>query len=194
MAFAAKSSKAQLITYANLSHKYIYKVRTVTIPDAHEYVEDAVVDLYIFTRNSKLIQKISFHAESLYGTVYKDNKNSRSYITGKNENAEVPDYDFGDLIIADLNFDGHEDIAIKHDSGGNGGPFYNFYLQGNNGRFYKNNYLTDHVGSFPHDINPENKTITTQIHANAYQEGRKTFRYNAKTKKWRLIKWVMVGG
>lgn len=31
------------------------------------------------------------------------------------------------------------------------------------------------------------------IHANVRYEARKTFRYNLKTKKWRLIKWIMVG-
>jgi hypothetical protein len=139
-----------------------------------------------------LIQTIHFKEDLLFDTVFKDNKNARSYVTGKNNNAQVSDYDFGDLIIADLNFNGREDIAVKYDSGGNGGPIYNFYLQDNDGHFYKDNYLTTYVGSFPADIEPNKKTITTQIHANVSQEARKTFRYNSRTKKWHLIKWRMV--
>ncbi|MGF7076881.1 XAC2610-related protein [Mucilaginibacter sp. 3215] len=128
----------------------------------------------------------------MYEDVFKNCDATRSYITGYRKNAEVSDYDFGDLVIADVNFDELEDIAIKYDSGGNGGPLYNFYLQDKNGHFYLSRYLTDSVGSFPAYINPKQKTITTQIHANVRYEARKTFRYNSKSQKWKLIKWQMI--
>jgi len=193
-------AKAQLITYTGLSNKYVYKINLVKNSDTTGYPRDSQdnlyidskINLYIFNKSKRLIQKISFTAGILFDSAYKDNKNSRSYITGKNKNADASDYDFGDLIIADLNFDGKEDVVVKRDSGGNGGPFYNFYIQGNNGRFYKENYLTTYVGSFPAYIEPKKKTITTQIHANVSQEGKKTFKYDIKTHKWHLIKWVMV--
>jgi hypothetical protein len=184
------NTNAQTCPHKNLSKIFDYEVTAVR---THKMLFDsAEVTLTIRKkRNSRAHQVISFTANSLFDDVFNKCNNARSFITGFYENAEVADYDFGDIIIADLNFDGKEDIAIKYDSGGPGGPFYNFYLQDDNGRFYKSNYLTDHVGSFPQEIDSEHKTITTQIHANFRQEGRTTFGYNPKTKTW-LIKHVLV--
>jgi len=139
-----------------------------------------------------MVQKISFNAGFLFEEAYQKCNTVRSYITGRNQNKEVLDYDFGDLIVADLNFDGKEDLAVKYDSGGNGGPMYNFYMQDENGQFKIDNFLTDSVGSFPRFISFKSKTITTQIHANVYQEGKKSFRYDSASKKWKLVRWVMV--
>ena len=55
--------------------------------------------------------------------------------------------------------------------------------------FIKVIYLTTHVRSFPEFINSKEKTLTTQIHANLHQERMDIFRYNAITRKWRLIEW-----
>ena len=186
------SSKAQLITYRGLSNKYVYKIGIIKKIDTNGINKESKISLFIFNKRDKLIQTIHFKEDLLFDTVFKDNKNVRSYVTGKNKDAEVSDYDFGDLVIADLNFDGREDIAVKYDSGGNSGPSYNFYMQDNSGRFWKDNYLTTYVASFPRYINRKNKTITTQIHATFDQEGRKTFKHNGKTRKWHLVKWVMV--
>ncbi|WP_295712514.1 hypothetical protein [Mucilaginibacter sp.] len=144
-------------------------------------------------QDKKIQQRISFNTGLLFEDAYTSNKNARSYVTGVNKDTEVSDYDFGDLIIADLNFDEKEDIAIKYDSGGNGGPVYNFYLQDKTGNFKLSKYLTNRVCSFPFYIDNRHKTIATQIHANVSQEGRKTFKYNPLTKKWRLVKWEMIG-
>jgi hypothetical protein len=137
-------------------------------------------------------QNIFFQAGFLFEQAYKDCNEVRSYITNKNWSKDVPDYDFGDLLIADLNFDGREDIAIKFDSGGNGGPFYNFYIQDDKGIFKIDHFLTESVRSFPTYINNKTKSITTQIHANVHQERKRTFQYSRRIKKWKLVKWIMV--
>ena len=41
----------------------------------------------------------------------------------------------------DLNFDGKDDIAVKFDSGGNGRPFYSFYIQNMSKKFELNAFL-----------------------------------------------------
>jgi len=148
--------------------------------------------LIVLNKKDRLVQKINISPGYLFETAFKNDSNSRSYVTGKNRRTEVYDYDFGDFIVADLNFDGKEDIAIKFDSGGNGGPLYTFYMQDVTGHFKIDNFLTDTVGSFPAYINLKHKTITTQIHANVHQEAQKTFKYNSHRKKWHLIKWTMV--
>ena len=181
------SIQAQSFTYSNLSYTYVYKITVVKGSD--EY--DSQLRLYIFKWDGKLLQEIDEDAGSLYNSdAFKSGKNSRSYITGKGRNAPVEDFDFGDLIIADLNFDGKEDIALKTGLSADAGPYYAFYTQGNDGRFYPDNFLTNHVASFPKYINAKARTITTQIQTNYSPIGKKTFKYNVKTKKWHLEKWV----
>jgi hypothetical protein len=186
-------ANGQAHAYSNLSHQFVFKVQTSWFKDTDDFARVSNIKLVILNKSTNNQQIINFLPGWFFEGVFKADSASRSYVTGYNKSEEVDDYDFGDLVIADLNFDGKEDIAIKYDSGGNGGPIYNFYLQDNNDYFYKSSYLTDHVGSFPREIDIKHKTITTQIHANVRYEARKIFRYNLKTKKWRLIKWIMVG-
>lgn len=187
------AARAQSCIYTDLSKTFNYQIKVNRIKPKGEVFSDAKIRLDIYSkRNNQLIQSIVFDASFLFDEAYAKCNTVRSYITGYHQHAEEIDYDFGDLIIADLNADGLEDIAIKQDSGGNGGPEYNFYLQTKLHRFEQDHFLTDSVGSFPRYINPEKRTITTQIHANAYQESKKTFRYNPATRKWKLISWVMV--
>jgi hypothetical protein len=40
---------------------------------------------------------------------------------------------------------------------------------------------------FPDKINPGNKTLTTLVHANAYQLGEKVFKYDTTTGLWKRI-------
>jgi len=184
---------AQRCLYTNLSYKFNFEVvikRTLDTDINHERI--SAMTLLVLNKKNKLLQKIELSPGYLFDTAFRNNSSVRSYITGINKKTEVLDYDFGDFIVADVNFDGKEDIAVKVDSGGNGGPFYAFYMQDNTGHFIINHFLTDSVGSFPKYISIKHKTITTQIHANVGQEGRKTFKYNPYTKKWRLVKWVMV--
>jgi len=189
--FSGYVAKAQTCVYRNLSHHYTFKVISVKNTADEVGTSARKVSLLIF-KNNKLNQQINFGAEYLFEGVFKKDTASRSYITGKNKNADVPDYDYGDVVIADLNFDGKEDIAVKHDSGGNGGPRYNFYLQDMHGTFKIDHYLTDYIKSFPEEINNKQKILRTQTHANMRQEASKLFQYNPKTKKWKLLKWEMV--
>lgn len=132
----------------------------------HSYSKIIVL---IFNKNKKLaIQKIVIDADYLAEAVYQDCNNVRSYTTGKNKNIEAVDSDFGDLIVANLNFDGKEDLAIKRESGGAAGPFYKFYIQNEKNIFAKDIYLTEKMSSFPSDIDWKEKTLTTNIFASYY--------------------------
>jgi hypothetical protein len=187
--------QAQQTPYDNLSYNYNLKIAVSRKLDTDvNYKRISALSLLIFNKQNKLLQTIKIAPGYLYDTVFRNNNDAKSYITGKNKQVEVIDYDFGDLIVADLNFDGKEDFAIKYDSGGNGGPLYAFYVQDNKGHFVIDHFLTDSVRSFPRYINHKHKTITTQIHANVHQEGQKTFEYNPRNKRWHLIKWIMVEG
>ena len=97
------------------------------------------------------------------------------------------DNDYGSLIVADFNFDGREDVAIKNDSGGNGGPLYNYYLQNAKGIFVIDDFLTNTVQFFPSEINSLKKYLVTTVHATATQLSETTYRLDTATGQWKKI-------
>ncbi|TNE82022.1 MAG: hypothetical protein EP332_01730 [Bacteroidetes bacterium] len=107
----------------------------------------------------------------------------RSYSTSINSKAEIIDNNQGDIVVADLNFDGLDDLAIAMDYGGNSGPVYVFYIQTESNKFVQDQFLTDSIMFFP-DIDSKSKLLRTFTHANAYELGEHTFQYNVKTKTW----------
>jgi len=190
--------RAQDCLHTSLSYKFNYKLavkKTVYVDTFIESprVRNVVVHLKIYDKSDKKIhQALNIKLPDLHLDSFNNCDSVRSYITGYSKNKEVDDYDFGDFIVADLNFDGKEDFAIKCHYTVDGGPDYMFYIQDSVGNFRLNNFLTTHMGGFPKYFDAKRKTLTTQLHANVSQEAKKTFQYNSKTQKWKLIKWVMV--
>ncbi len=103
------------------------------------------------------------------------------------------DNDFGDLVVADLNFDSREDFAMIKDSGGNGGPVYNFYIQNESGEFILDKFLTEKMEFFPTRIVKSNRTLITKVHANVCQVGEHTYQLDVKLNKWKQIKHRFIG-
>ncbi len=176
---------AQPVMYNDLSKKYFFKVIiSKTVSDSTGIYRNPDMTLLILDRNKKIVQKITYKAGPLFDTAFGNKKNSRSYTTGARENAEVTDYDYGDLVIADLNFDGREDIAVKTDSGGDAGPWYTFFVQGSDGRFHKDNYLTDSVSSFPASINIKQLKLTTNYISSNGTSFEYIFSFNTQKGIW----------
>lgn len=174
----------QTCSYENLSKKFNFIV--VPIPKKKDLIQ--LVVQVTNKDNSKIIQKLSIVCEGFYLDSFDNCKNVRSYITKINSLLPSGDEnDSGNFIVADFNFDDLEDFAIKSDPGGNGGPLYTYFLQTEDKKFYRSKYLSDTVQFFPTEINSIKKTLTTFLHANAYQKNRRIFKYNQKAKKWRLI-------
>ncbi len=169
--------------YENLSKEFNFK----TIPiSKNEDLLQVTVEI-TEKENTDKIQTIKMECNR-YWDFLNDCENVKSYSTKINN--ELPtghEHDSGNLIIADFNFDGLEDFAIKNDEGGNGGPLYTYFIQDKNKNFHQNSYLTDTVKFFPIEINMAKKTITTLVHANAYQNSKRIFKYSPKTEKWNLI-------
>jgi len=192
------SIQAQNCIHSNLSYKFNYELgikKTVYIDTFIESprVRNVVAHLKIYNKSDKKIhQVLNINLPDLHLDSFNNCDSVRSYITGYGKNKEVDDYDFGDFIVADLNFDGKEDFAIKCHYTVDGGPDYMFYIQHSDGNFRLNNFLTTHMGGFPKYFDAKRKTLTTQLHANVSQEAKKKFKYNPRTHKWKLIKWVMI--
>jgi hypothetical protein len=143
--------------------------------------------LYIIDkRNNNLIDSIR-QAAVLYQIFQEDSNKVRSFTTGKNKTEKAVDNDYGDLVIADLNFDSREDIALVNDDGGNGGRFYSYYLQGEDKNFHLDQFLTDSMVYFPAQINKKSKTLVTYVHAGVCGLGEHKYLYSARASTWREI-------
>lgn len=182
-------SYGQKCNHTNLSKAYNFSVKLERIKDSSA----CKITLNILDKvTSKELQRIIINSEFIFEKDFKDCSKIRSYSTNINEKEIDVDNDFGDLIIADFNFDGKEDIAIKKDSGGNGGPLYEFYTQNTNNKFIKDTFLSNTLEFFPSYINKSKKTLTTLVHANVYQRCKMVFKYNSKWNKWKRISKTFV--
>ncbi|NHM07502.1 hypothetical protein G4D82_09745 [Flavobacterium sp. CYK-4] len=168
--------------HKNLSKDFNFKIELQRIKDA-----ECKISLSIINKHTQAIQSINFDSESIFEKDFKDCSTVRSYTMSIRNKLPGNDNDFGDLIIADYNFDGKEDFAIKKDSGGNGGPLYSYYLQSDNSKFIFNEYLSNQVEFFPSIIDAKKETLTTIVHANAYQDCKTVYKYDSKNKNWKVI-------
>ena len=179
---------AQTCLHKNLSKEFNFKIILTKIKIPNEEIDNNSVKVIIINKKTNQKQEINYGASFLFGKTFENCETVRSYSTNINKNAEIEDNDFGDLIIADFDFDNREDFAIKNDSGGNGGPTYNYYIQNENNKFILDKYLTKKMEFFPRKLNPKSKELVTYVHANAYQLNEQTFAYNSKSKKWKIKK------
>jgi hypothetical protein len=100
---------------------------------------------------------------------------------------QVLDWDYGDIIVADFNFDDKDDFAIKKGEGGNGGPAYDYYIQNSDSTFILDKFLSDKLSCFPNHFNKTKKTLTTICRSTAVSVVETVYRYDALTNKWSVI-------
>lgn len=133
---------------------------------------------------NKTIYTVDFTTDFLLGDSSFMNNNVRSYITGENKDEEVYENDFGDIVVADFNFDKLEDFAVKREEGGNGGPLYNYYIQTLDTSFVLNKFLSDTMIWFPVYFNKSNRTLVTVVRADAFGNEETTYKLNTGTGNW----------
>lgn len=126
-------------------------------------VDSVYTGVYIYDKEDKLLQTIEISNDDSYLMPLKYFGEGRSYTTGFNKDKEATDNEFGNIIIADLNFDGLEDLAIKREQGGNGGPLYNFYFQDKKGEFVINEFLSISMQYFPYKILKEKNMLVVSV-------------------------------
>ncbi|MCO5234081.1 MAG: hypothetical protein LC105_05580 [Chitinophagales bacterium] len=171
----------------DLSNSFDFRIKFNRILFQNGDNDSCIIKVYILDKKTqKELDSILITSRFMYENVFKNCDNFRSFITGKNINNEALDNDFGEFIVADLNFDSKDDIAIINDSGGNGGVFYNFYIQGENNTFKLDKYLTDSMVYFPSEMIKNKKMLITYVHAGVCGLGEQKFIYNS-TNTWRMI-------
>ncbi|MEI7597569.1 MAG: hypothetical protein WCK02_17620 [Bacteroidota bacterium] len=185
---------AKKITYTDLSYLNIFEVnfkRMTNIDDCHD---SCVVSVKIIDKKSKnLVDTLEITSAYFFDDVFCNNNRARSYITEKNFKMQAVDNNYGDLIIADLNFDEKEDIAVINDSGGNGGPFYSYYIQGVDNKFHLDKFLTDSMIFFPSKIIPKKSMLITYVHAGACGVSENKFKFDKSTKQWERAGRKIIG-
>lgn len=180
-----------VLSFNDLSNKYNYKITDQYYCVNSQWDYDSVSRVInIFNKKDSIVQEIHpnlrmspwyFHMNEVHLRL------SRSYITMKNANYKDMDNYSGEIVVADLNFDGLEDFATPIDQGVDNGPHYAFYIQNKNYRFEINNYLTDNVIWFPEKINNSLMTFTNMIPCTIYGLNYNTFKYNSASNKWSKI-------
>jgi len=184
--------KSQTLLHTDLSSNFTFQTSIKRIKTKNAF-DSSLVKIKIYNKsNDSLVQTIRFTSTFLFEFSYSNKNSCRSYSTGKNKNSEITDNDFGDIVIADFNFDGKDDFAFKTEEGGNGGPLYSFYIQSDRLKFIKDPFLTNRVIFFPSKINSSNKTMTTIVHANAMGVNHNTYKLDTLTNKWKFIKTKFV--
>ena len=172
--------------YDQLSHQFSIAVNPTFDPEMPDRLTHFTLAITHKTRNA-FIQVITQKQMLITNGEYKNCKHVRSYQTGYKTKKEVLDNNFGDIVVADFNFDGMDDFAFINNSGGNAGPLYQFYIQQDNGYFNKSEFLTDSMQFFPTVIDPEQQQLITRCHASAFQLNEQVYRYDPKLKQWVLF-------
>jgi hypothetical protein len=139
--------------------------------------------------NSKIYFTIRFTTMFLFDSSYTQCNRTRSYITGINGGMQILDWDYGDLIVADFNFDNREDFAFKKEEFNASGPIYDYYIQKSDSTFKREKFLSDSLPCFPHYFNRNEKTLTCMCFSGYSYISKEVFKYYSESEKWiRLTK------
>lgn len=194
----ASASKMQGSTFVYGSPDHTELSKTFTFQSSiiriySDGYDSNIVTLVVKNKNTKaIVYIVRFATDFLLGDSTFMNANIRSYTTGKNKEAVIPDNDYGDIVVADFNFDSREDFAVKREVGGNGGPIYNYYLQTADASFELDKFLSDTMKWFPGDFNKTKKTLTTWVHASAVNLAETTYKLDPLTGKWSRYSFRLV--
>lgn len=174
----------QKCIHKNLSKDFDISVEVTRFSD--KQMDETLVNIIIQKKSGDKPQEIEFVSESLFEESYMSCDAVMSHTTGVNKDLKVVDNDYGDIVVADLNFDGKEDLAIKKAEGGDAGPLYFFYLQTGEGEFEIDDFLTDSMAYFPFVIDAKAKHLITLVYANDYQMNETVFELKGK-KNWKEV-------
>ena len=169
----------------NLSKQFDMEVIFRRFRNTIEKHDSCAVKLRVRDKQTKkIIDSIFVGSHFYFHNTFMECKNVLSYSTKINTSKQVADNYYGDLIIADLNFDHKDDIVVINDSGGNGGTFYSYFLQDDKKKFVLNNFLTDSMTYFPSEIKSKTHTLTTYVHAGVCGLGEHIYHLDKKTNSW----------
>jgi hypothetical protein len=182
-------------TYSHLSDTFNYSLvcdKGIN-ENGDEYIPRIHVSI-IRKSDKKLVQKITSYNSDPLGDL-RFFRTSRSYITGYRKNASIVDGDYGDIVVADFNFDGREDFAVKTDQCPTGAGYetFDFFLQDKHGKFIKDKFLTTKMIGCPYEIDTRKHTLLISVPILCGSElWTRKFKYNPATGKWKEGKIIII--
>lgn len=152
----------------NLSNQFDITINLKRYSNTAEQRDSCVLKAFIKEKQTKSLVD-SFNITSLFyfDDTFANCDSVMSFTTKYNFHREVVDNYYGDVVVADLNFDKKDDIAIINDYGGNGGTFYSYFIQRDNKKFALDSFLTDSMTYFPSIIDKSKQRLITYVHAGA---------------------------
>lgn len=108
----------------------------------------------------------------------------RSYATGVNADMPTIDYDYGNFVVRDFNFDGKEDFAVKVSDNNAGAP-YEYYMN-HNGKFERDPFLSDSVSWMVDSFDAKTKQAFMSHNSGCCTMMHYTYKYNAGGRAWAL--------
>ncbi|RZJ60035.1 MAG: hypothetical protein EOO58_03400, partial [Hymenobacter sp.] len=142
-ALTALPALGQACTHSDLSKSLVFKTQPKRLKRTDGFDSCRVRITVVDKLSNHSVFTTILASGFLFTSAYATCEAARSYTTGAGQGTDVKDYDYGDLIVADFNFDGREDFAAKNDSGGNRGPTYKYYIQNSAGSFGLDKFLTE---------------------------------------------------
>ena len=151
--------------YSDLSTNFDFSVKIVRYSYFNESNDSCNLLIQIIDKKSKEIKDsifmTSFHFRK---TSFNDCYMVPSFTTGIDTSGMSIYYEHGpDWLIADLNFDNLEDIAVMNNWGEGKGVRYNFYIQDEDHQFTLDTFLTNTVKYFPLKINIKERSLLTVV-------------------------------
>ena len=171
----------------NLSNQFDIGIDFKRYSDTTELHDSCALKILIQDKQTKAdFDSIFLTSLFYYGNTFANcDSSTTSFTTRFNSNRQIADNYFGDMVVADFNFDNLDDIAIINDYGGNGGPLYSYFIQNNDKRFILDSFLTDSVAFFPSRIDKTRHRLITYVHAGACCVGRHIYQFDKLTNKWK---------
>lgn len=179
--------------YSDLSNQFNITIDFTHYSSTKAFSDSCIINLRINDKSRQLLDTISFFSTAYMTQTLAECDSVRSYTTKLNSDKEVVDGYYGDLVVADLNFDDKDDIALINDSGGNGDPLYNYYMQTAGKKFVFDNYLTDSIKYFPDKIDNSKQQLITLTRAGNCCAARITYQYDVSKNQWRQIDHKILG-
>jgi hypothetical protein len=182
--------RKDVVVYRDLSNRYVYSIESVSdVDEDGERGNITSIKISIIKKpEGRLIQEITVPFDGVSGKEQFLNPNrSRSSVTGARMRDPVEDYDHGDFVVHDFNFDGKEDFALKIDMGGNMGPLYRFYVAGEGNLLREDDFLNGEFGLMP-EVDMQRKVLRAS-HYN-HDTGRVStvsYRYDPVKKRWSKV-------
>lgn len=181
------SAFGQRCTHTELSKTYNFQTQIKRIKQ-EENADSCIIKIIVSSKmTNKIVKTIQITSTFLLDDSSFVNCNKvRSYTTGVNGRMLIEDWDYGDLIVADFNFDNREDFAVKREVGGNGGPAYNYYIQNTDSTFVFNKFLSETLDCFPTYFNKNNKTLTLICRSTSVSDIETIYKFDTLKNIWTL--------